>query len=207
MVSLSDEISIHREEMKTYELRVIRFLDEFHKEYPLKEGMGIEEVRSRLNLGANTKHADEILNILKQNKVIKEQNGAISKYKFRVVVKEDEEAMRREILDDYLKIGFEPLTTNLYMKEHQKQKKFAAVFTSLMNKKQIIRLDEQYCVHADYYEKAKESFREMAVQKSVVALGEYRDYLGCSRKVAVALLEHFDKNGFTRKTGEGRILR
>ncbi len=207
LVSLNDEIYIHQEEMKTYERKVTRFLDEFHKEYPLKEGMGIEEVRSRLNLGANSKYADVILNNLKQNKVIKEENGVISKYKFKVVVKEDEEAMRQEILEYYLTIGYEPLTTNLYMKEHQKQKKFAAVFTSLLNKRLIIRLDEQYCVHADHYEKAKESFQEMAAQNPVVVLGEYRDYLGCSRKVAVALLEHFDKNGFTRKTGEGRIMR
>ena len=47
----------------------------------------------------------------------------------------------------------------------------------------------------------------MAQKKEIIALGEYRDYLGCSRKVAVALLEHFDKNGFTRKTEEGRILK
>lgn len=48
------------------------------------------------------------------------------------------------------------------------------------------RLDVQYCVHRDYYEKAKTAFREMAEKKPEVALGEYRDYLGCSRKVAVA---------------------
>ena len=53
----------------------------------------------------------------------------------------------------------------------------------------------------------KAAFREMAEKKPEVALGEYRDYLGCSRKVAVALLEHFDKNGFTRKTEGGRVLK
>ena len=44
-------------------------------------------------------------------------------------------------------------------------------------------------------------------RKRVSLFGEYRDYLGCSRKVAVALLEHFDKNGFTRKKEEGRVLK
>ena len=61
-------------------------------------------------------------------------------------------------------------------------------------------------VHRDYYE-GKNSFPEMAEKKPEVALGEYRDYLGCSRKVAVALLEHFDKNGFSRKTEGGRVLK
>ena len=58
-----------------------------------------------------------------------------------------------------------------------------------------------------YYEKAKNSFAEMAAHCPEVVLGEYRDYLGCSRKVAVALLEHFDKNGYTRKTEGGRVLK
>ena len=38
-------------------------------------------------------------------------------------------------------------------------------------------------------------------------LGAYRDELGSSRKIAVALLEHYDKTGFTRKEEGGRVLR
>lgn len=207
LIALFDEIYIHQEELKVYEKRVVRFLDAFHKEYPLKEGMGIEEARNKLELGQNTRIVDAVLEILKQNKVIKEEHGVISKYRFQVVVKEDETAMMQEIVEQYLDFGFAPLTTDLYLKEHQKQKKFKAVFTSLLNKKVLIRLDEQYCVHKDYYEKAKEAFKEMAAEKTIVALGDYRDYLECSRKVAVALLEHFDKNGFTRKMEAGRILK
>ena len=131
----------------------------------------------------------------------------ISKYRFKVVVKEDEDAIIREITEQYLAFGFAPLATELYLKEHFKQKKFKPVFTSLLNKKVLIRLDEQYCLHTAHYEKAKEVFREIAAEKTVVALGEYREKLGCSRRVAVPILEHFDKTGFTKKTEEGRVLK
>lgn len=207
LIWLSDEIYIHQEEMKLYEKRAVQFLDNFHKDFPLKEGMGIEEARNKLGIGQNGKLADAIFEVLKQKKVIKEENGVLSKYRFKVIIREDEGAMATEITEQYLKFGFAPLTTDLYLKEHQKQKKFRAVFTSLLNRKILIRLDEQYCVHSDYYEKAKAAFKEMAEQSGVVALGDYRDDLECSRKVAVALLEHFDKNGFTRKTEAGRILK
>lgn len=207
LIPLSDEIYIHEEEMKLYEKRVVQFLDQFHKEYPLKEGMGLEEARNKLEIQENVKITDTILDILKKNRVIKEENGTISRYRFQVVVKEDEDAMIREITEQYLNFGFAPLTTDFYLKEHQKQRKFKAVFTSLLNKKILIRLDEQYCIHREYYEKAKEAFKEMAAKSEVIVLGNYRDYLECSRKVAVALLEHFDKNGFTRKTEAGRVLK
>lgn len=206
LVRLNENLYIHRQEMDFYRKRAEAVLDEFHKANPLKEGMGIEELRSRMKL-SDGKLADDILAVLKTEKVIKEEHGLISKKRFRVVLKEDEDAMVKEILNHYLDEGFAPLATELYLKEHRNQKKFPAVFTSLLNKKALIRLDVQYCVHRDYYEKAKTAFREMAEKKPEVALGEYRDYLGCSRKVAVALLEHFDKNGFTRKTEGGRVLK
>ena len=206
LVRLNENLYIHRQEMDFYRKRAETVLDEFHKANPLKEGMGIEELRSRMKI-AEGKLADDILAVLKAEKVIKEEHGLISKKRFRVVLKEDEDAMVKEILNHYLDEGFAPLATELYLKEHRNQKKFPSVFTSLLNKKALIRLDVQYCVHRDYYEKAKTAFREMAEKKPEVALGEYRDYLGCSRKVAVALLEHFDKNGFTRKTEGGRVLK
>ncbi len=206
LVQVREDIFIHTEELKEYERKVSRFLDQFHKEYPLKEGMGIEETRSRLGI-RDSRTANDILEILKNQKVIKEHQGIVSKYRFRVVVKEDEDAMIREILAYYQEAGFAPLTTELYIKEHRSLKKFQAVFTSLINKKSLIRLDGQYCIHRDYYERAKLAFGEMAKEKPEVILGEFRDYLGCSRKIAVALLEHFDKNGYTRKTENGRVLR
>ena len=207
LVLLSGEVYIHREELKVYEKRAVEFLDKFHKEFPLKEGMGIEEARNKLGLGENPKITEAILDILKQNKVIKEEKGMVSKYRFKVVVQEDESSMFEEIQSQYLAFGFAPLATELYLKEHRKQKKFKAVFTSLLNKKILIRLDEQYCLHTECYEKAKEVFREIAAKKQVVALGEYREKLGCSRRVAVPILEHFDKTGFTKKTEEGRVLK
>ena len=206
LIQLEEKVFIHREEMDFYQKKAEKILNDFHRAFPLKQGMGIEEMRSRMNLG-NPKVTDQILEVLKADKIIKEEQGTISKKRFKVVLKEDEDAIVKEILTHYEAAGFAPLATELYLKEHKNQKKFKPVFISLLNKKSLIRLDEQYCVHQEWYEKAKEAFREMAKTKDKILLGEYRDYLGCSRKVAVALLEHFDKNGFTKKTEEGRILK
>ena len=207
LVQLFDEVYIHQEEMKLYEKRVVKFLDAFHKEFPLKEGMGIEEARNKLGIGANGKVVAAILDILKKNKVIKEEKGLVSNYRFKVVVKEDEDAFVREITEQYLAFGFAPLATELYLTEHFKQKKFKPVFTALLNKKVLIRLDDQYCLHGEHYQHAKNVFKEIAMEKTVVALGEFREKLGCSRRVAVPILEHFDKTGFTKKTEEGRVLK
>ena len=207
IIQVLDEVYIHSEEMKLYERKVVHYLDEFHKQFPLKEGMGIEEARNKLGLFQYAKVTDAILELLKKDKIIKEEHGFISKYRFKVVVKEDEDIILKEIIQHYLDAGFAPLATELYLKEHKKQKKFQAVFTSLLNKKTLIRLDEQYCLHRDHYEKAKEAFQKIAEEKRVVELSEFRNTIGCSRRVAVPILEHFDKTGYSRKTEEGRVLK
>lgn len=206
LVRLEENLYIHREEMEFYKKKTEGFLEDFHKAYPLKEGMALEEVRSRLGV-KNSRLADEILFVLKEEKAVKEKGGLVSRKSFHVVLKEDENKISEEILKHYLEAGFAPLATELYLQEHKKSRKFQAVFTSLLNKRILIRLDGQYCVHRDYYERGKAAFLEMAKNEPEVALGKYRDYLGCSRKVAVALLEHFDRDGFTRKTENGRVLR
>lgn len=198
---------IHEEEFIYYRKKLERFLDAYHKENPLKEGAVLEEVRSRMNLSEQVKITDGFLELMKTEKVIKETNGYISKYKFRVVVKEDEDAILQEIQKDYLAAGFAPLATEVYASEHRKYKKFKAIFTSLLNKKVLIRLDDQYCIHHTWYEKAQEAFITLAKEHPVVELGTYREYIGCSRRVAVPLLEYLDKQGFCQKVDGGRVLK
>lgn len=206
LICLEENLYIHREEMQFYKKKTEGFLEDFHKTYPLKEGMPLEEVRSRLGV-KNSRIADEILSVLKKEKAIKEKDGFISKISFQVVLKEGEHKASEEIQKYYLEIGFSLPSTELYIKEQENPGKFQKVFAVLFNKKILIRLNEQYCIHRKYYEKAKRAFQEMSEREEAIETGKYRDYLKCSRKVAIALLEHFDKEGFTKKTKDGRVLR
>ncbi len=207
LIHLHDEFYIHREELDYYRRKTVKILSEFHREFPLQEGMSKEALRSKLGIDKGTLLTDCILEILKEKKVIRQKNQMMSKYSFCVKLQEDDSAYIKEITEFYLKAGFAPLSTEVYMQEHKGTKKFRAVFTSLLNKKTLIRLNEQYCIHSIYYQQAQKAFETMISTKDFVILGEYRDYLSCSRKMAVALLEHFDKIGFTRKTKEGRVLK
>lgn len=206
LVQISGDIYIHRDEFSFYQKKTESFLKEFHRAFPLKEGMVREEARSRLGLGS-APITDAVLERLVEVHVIEEVNGCFRLKHFHTEPNNDQRAMLQEIETYYLQAGFAPLTTRLYIEEHPQQKKFAGAVASLLNKKVLIRLDEQYCIHRDFYEKAKKVFAEMAEEKPWVVLGEFRDSLGCSRKIAIAILEHFDKRGFSRKTENGRVLR
>jgi selenocysteine-specific elongation factor len=54
---------------------------------------------------------------------------------------------------------------------------------------------------------AKSIFKGIAFNHTSVTLAQFRDALATSRKYALSLLEHFDRINFTRKEGEGRLLK
>ena len=81
LVRLNENLYIHRQEMDFYRKRAEAVLDEFHKANPLKEGMGIEELRKQdesLQTGACRRYSFGT----KTEKVIKEEHGLISKSVF-----------------------------------------------------------------------------------------------------------------------------
>lgn len=195
---------IHKKEMDYYKKQTECFLEEFHKKFPLKEGMGAEEARSRLGL-KNKEIADAVFRSLEHQKVIRTKNGCLCKENFQVRYENEERDLMQKIVRDYENAGYGPLPTSLYEKEYMHQKKFYTVFMRLIHTGALFRLNEQYCLGKKQYEDAWEAFLRLFTEKGIVKTGEYRDFLGCSRKIAIALLENFDKKGFTQKTAEGRI--
>lgn len=207
LVQIAGHVFLHRDEMIYYEKKVSGFLEEYHKMFPLSEGMKKEEVRSRINLKENDRYADAVLNVMKKHRVIKEKDGRISRYSFENIPDKEEETMLRKITEDYQKAGFAPPASDNYFREWDVSSKAKNTFYALLNKKVLIRVNEQYCMHMDFYEKAKKLFLELAEHQPEVLTGEFRDHLGCSRKMAIALLENFDKTGFTIRKEKGRILK
>jgi selenocysteine-specific elongation factor len=48
---------------------------------------------------------------------------------------------------------------------------------------------------------------ELAAEKGEVTAAEFRDHIGTGRKLAIRILEYFDKTGFTRRVGDAHRVR
>ena len=44
-------------------------------------------------------------------------------------------------------------------------------------------------------------------EKGRLALGEFRNAIGVGRELALTVLEHFDREGITRRQGDARVAR
>jgi selenocysteine-specific elongation factor len=66
----------------------------------------------------------------------------------------------------------------------------------------LIRLAEGVYLHRDVVASARE---KLATRRGeTIDVAQFKDLFGISRKVAIPLLEHFDKEGATKRVGDSR---
>lgn len=82
---------------------------------------------------------------------------------------------------------------------------FGNLMETLLDQGQLIRLSEKVIFHAEAVRGAQEVVQDALSKEGTVTVGQLRDRLACSRKHAVALLEHFDGTGLTRRVEDRRV--
>jgi selenocysteine-specific elongation factor len=71
----------------------------------------------------------------------------------------------------------------------------------------IVRLGPKVTYHRDALARAREAVAERIRRTGGITIAELRDKLDLSRKYACAILEYFDKIGFTRRSGDRHVLK
>ena len=88
-----------------------------------------------------------------------------------------------------------------------KQDCFDNIMTALIDQGKLVRLGEKVTYHTKHLEAARQAVSDLIGKNNGITAGELRDAMGVSRKYAIALLEYFDDQQFTRRVGEKRVLR
>src|SRR5204863_6077542 len=71
----------------------------------------------------------------------------------------------------------------------------------------LVRVGDGHAVSPAGYEHARRVLVEECERAGGITLARFRDLLGVSRKTSQSLLERFDVDGITRRTGDRRVLR
>jgi selenocysteine-specific elongation factor len=69
----------------------------------------------------------------------------------------------------------------------------------------VLLLDGNFILRS-VYEACRQKLIAMFQSMAVVELGAFRDAIGGTRKLAVAMLDAFDAEGLTKRVGNGRVL-
>ena len=78
-------------------------------------------------------------------------------------------------------------------------------FSCLVLEGSLVRLNQESSLHMESYRQAEKLLVDIFQKQETMTLAEFRDKLGSGRKLIQALLELFDSQKYTRRTGENRV--
>jgi selenocysteine-specific elongation factor len=83
---------------------------------------------------------------------------------------------------------------------------FNPILIALLRSGDLVRLAPKVTYHREALEAARAAVAGLIERHGSVTIAELRDRLGVSRKYAQAILEHFDKTGFTARVEDRHVL-
>jgi selenocysteine-specific elongation factor len=86
----------------------------------------------------------------------------------------------------------------------QRPKVIEGVIAYLVKQGILVRLAEGVYLHRDTIAAVREKL--VAKKGETIDVGQFKDFFGISRKVAIPLLEWLDKEGITKRIGDKRLV-
>ena len=192
---------MHRRSFEEIKADINSKLDRYHKDYRLRVGIPKEELRSKIEYSFKGKEFDLILKKLAADKIIKMEDAISLKefeIKYNAYQLKDIAVIKRQLKE----AKFTPLSIEALIKGKDEKRELI----ESLNKKTLIRLDDDAIIDATYYLEAVNKVREFININGSMTLADFRDMMNSSRKYSMIILEYMDKEKVTRRTGNTRVL-
>lgn len=196
------EVYVHKDLLDSVRQYLIKVLGQYHKDFPLRQGMPKAELSSRQMWKCNEKEFDMLLGYLKNEKVIQIENGAISLYGFTPSLSNRNQELMLQIEDQVDKAGYILLTAHDITGDSIEKKQLL----ELLLQERFMLLDGHYIISRNMYADAISAAKDLGEQNGSIRLSDFRDRLSTSRRFALLLLERFDRERITKRKGEDREL-
>ncbi|MDQ0478890.1 selenocysteine-specific translation elongation factor [Hathewaya limosa] len=205
--STDKSVYIHKDYLLNRIEEIKKLLEIYHKNNPLKIGMGKEELKSKIfSMSLKQKLYDEVLGILQEEKIIKFSESFVSLYDFNVKLNKEQERMKEKILRAYEEGKYNPLKVNELEETEKDKKTFKMVYTMLLDNKELSKISEEYIILNKYYIAGKDKIVNFIKENGKLSTSQGRELLDTNRKYAVAFLEHMDNIKVTKRVENERIL-
>lgn len=113
--------------------------------------------------------------------------------------------LARAIELTYAEAGLQtPATSQLIKSIAQRPKVIEGIIAFLVKQGTLVRLAEGVYLHRDVIAASREKLS--ARKGETIDVAQFKDFFGISRKVAIPLLELFDRDGVTKRIGDSRRI-
>ncbi|HVR41548.1 MAG TPA: selenocysteine-specific translation elongation factor [Thermoanaerobaculia bacterium] len=204
--AIADGRWIHHDALAAFRTRAITFLDGYFKSNKMAVNVPKGEfVQKLLPHAADNALINFLLADLQREKIVIVQGDALDIPGRSKKLGGAEGELARAIENRFAEAGLQtPAVSELIKEIPQKPKVIEGVVFFLVKQGTLVRLAEGVYLHRDVLASARE--RLAARKGERIDVGQFKDFFGISRKVAIPLLEWFDREGVTKRMGDARLV-
>lgn len=177
--------------------RLLTTLARYHATFPLRSGMPREELRSQLKLtsaelSVYLEQLPEVVSLTDQLRL--QTHTVVFDYAQTKLIQQ----LLQRLAGDFAALPSFVEAESLVS---------ADVLYALIDQGQLVRLSDDVLLTESRYAELVAAIGEHIDARGSITVAELRDQLAASRKLAVAVLEHLDAVGVTKRQGDGRVRR
>jgi selenocysteine-specific elongation factor len=190
-----------RDAWKALQEQAVQIVGEYHRQAPLRLGIGREALRSRLKIPAALFGA-LLDHLAAAGMLVVVGDGTAARLPAHTIQFDaQQEAAVARLMERFAAAG-----VNSPSVKESKAAVGEAVYSALLDLGMLHPLNEEVVYATAGYEVLVERLRDYLRENGRIDAAETRDLLGTTRKYAIALLEHLDDLRVTRRVGDEREL-
>ena len=193
--------------MVSLERDTVALISKFHSENPLLKGISREELRTRLFDDLPLEVFRSCLDGLVRAKRISLQDEMVSLHGREVQLSEEELQLKDRIDTVFRQAGYQPPSlTELTSSLHADAGLVRKIYFLMQRERILVRISDELTYHREALDEIKRRIHASYAPGSKFGVAEFKQLFDLTRKHAIPLLEFLDRERFTRRQGNDRVL-
>ncbi len=172
----------------------------YHRTHPLRQGISREELKNRLK--GTPRVFSARLEALCEEGLVVDRGGFVQEKGHKIQFNAEQQARVNALLSRFAAARFNPPTIKECVAEVGEE-----VYAVLVNTGELMPVSAEVVFRFAEYQELREKVIQHLTQHGVISVAEGRDLFNTSRRYVLAMLEHLDASGVTRRDGDVRRLR
>ncbi|HDS01204.1 MAG TPA: selenocysteine-specific translation elongation factor [candidate division Zixibacteria bacterium] len=181
--------------------KIIDYLKKFHADHPSRRGVSKSEITSKLKLEQAV--IDFAVKQLQIEGRINISNNLLSMSEHETSLKPQQQKIRQDILDQ---LAVPDLMTPTRKEIEKNMHQIREVLNYLIQSGEVIELSDGILYRSEDFDEIKHTVTDLIRKNGSVEVKDIKNAFGLTRKYTIPILEYLDRQGFTRREGDKRVL-
>ncbi len=187
--------------------RLAAWLERHHERHPELPGRGFDTVQGYLERLTSRSLARALLDTYLERGILKRLGRFVCLPAFAPSLSGADEKLMAGMIEEIRAGGFQPPGLEAVSGySPSERKRWTRLATLAVAMGELVQVDSKIFLHADAESQLREAVSGLVREGGGVTVARVREALGSSRKYVVPFLEYLDRLGFTKRTGDERIL-